>query len=156
MAEHMTKSAFARHLGVTPARVSHYVKSGMPVTDEGRVDPVVANAWVSENIARPNDGGDSGASALMAARIRSTNALANLREFDLSVKRGRYVSRAAIEASLADLSGRYAHQLALALHVPVAEAAAALNGIAARIMFDARLGLWESDDGLFLENDPHD
>jgi hypothetical protein len=46
----LSKSEFARLIGVTPARVGHWVRDGMPVTATGRVDIAEGQRWVSENV----------------------------------------------------------------------------------------------------------
>lgn len=43
----VTKAAFAVELGVTKGRVSQYLKGGMPVRDDGKVDRVEALNWLN-------------------------------------------------------------------------------------------------------------
>jgi hypothetical protein len=45
-----TKSEFARFLGISPGRVTHYITRGMPVTWDGKVNTAQAVAWVRRNI----------------------------------------------------------------------------------------------------------
>jgi len=47
--ESITKSALARHLGVTPQRVSQYVRRGLPVLQDGKLDLDAALAWLAVN-----------------------------------------------------------------------------------------------------------
>jgi phage terminase Nu1 subunit (DNA packaging protein) len=47
--ESITKSALARHLGVTPQRVSQYVKRGLPTLADGKLDLDAALAWLAVN-----------------------------------------------------------------------------------------------------------
>lgn len=49
MLESITKSALARHLGVTPQRVSQYVRRGLPTLADGKVDLDAALAWLAVN-----------------------------------------------------------------------------------------------------------
>jgi phage terminase Nu1 subunit (DNA packaging protein) len=46
----VSKSAFARHLGVSPARVSQYISQGLPVTWAGLVNIEAGVAWVLANV----------------------------------------------------------------------------------------------------------
>jgi phage terminase Nu1 subunit (DNA packaging protein) len=46
----LTKSEFAEELHVSCPRVSQFVKRGLPVRRDGRVDLERACAWVVENI----------------------------------------------------------------------------------------------------------
>lgn len=44
-----TKAALAAELGITKARVSQYVKRGMPVRSDGKLDRESAVKWISDN-----------------------------------------------------------------------------------------------------------
>jgi hypothetical protein len=46
----LTKTAFARHLGVTPSRVSQYIARGLPTNWDGTVDTVAGEAWLAKNV----------------------------------------------------------------------------------------------------------
>ena len=46
----LSKSAFARRLGVSPARVSQYISQGLPVTRAGLVNIEAGEAWVLANV----------------------------------------------------------------------------------------------------------
>jgi phage terminase Nu1 subunit (DNA packaging protein) len=46
----LSKSAFARHLGVSPARVSQYISQGLPVRWDGTIDTIAGEAWVLANV----------------------------------------------------------------------------------------------------------
>ena len=52
MATAIGKSQFARLIGVTPGRVSHYITKGMPVRPDGDLDQRVALNWIAQNVAR--------------------------------------------------------------------------------------------------------
>src|SRR3954470_24669975 len=43
-----TKAALADELGITRARISQYVKSGMPVRGDGKLDRAVALNWIKQ------------------------------------------------------------------------------------------------------------
>jgi hypothetical protein len=46
----MSKSSFARLIGVTPGRVSQLIAKGMPTEPDGTVDVAKAKAWIRDNI----------------------------------------------------------------------------------------------------------
>jgi len=50
MADTLNKSEFASRLGLSKARVSQLVKAGLPLTIDGRVPVVAAEAWIAENV----------------------------------------------------------------------------------------------------------
>ena len=138
MTELITKSEFARELGVTPSRVSQMVRDGLPVdTGSGKVCKAEAMEWVSANV---HGTGDADPDSLLAARTRAANALAASREFDLGVKRGKFADKAETfammrtfrrqtEAALNELAPKYGPALADALGVDTARATAALADV---------------------------
>ena len=46
----LTKTAFAKHLGLSPSRISQYVKAGMPVRWNGRVNTEKAERWIRSEV----------------------------------------------------------------------------------------------------------
>ena len=46
----VSKSAFARHLGVSPGRVSQYIAQGLPVRWNGTVNIERAERWIRKNV----------------------------------------------------------------------------------------------------------
>ena len=46
----LRKAAFGRLMGVTPARVSHWVRAGLPVTATGRVNVEEGQQWLDQNV----------------------------------------------------------------------------------------------------------
>lgn len=46
----ITKSQLADHLGITRGRVSQYLKMGLPVRTDGRVDLSAALNWIKSNV----------------------------------------------------------------------------------------------------------
>lgn len=46
----LSKSGFAKLIGVTPGRVSQMVTAGLPVEANGKIDIARGKVWVSENI----------------------------------------------------------------------------------------------------------
>jgi hypothetical protein len=52
----MSKSAFARHLGLSPARVSQYIKAGMPTYFDGTLNMEHAECWIRKNVRTSRNG----------------------------------------------------------------------------------------------------
>lgn len=48
--ETLSKRGFAELLGVTPGRVSQLIASGLPVTENGRIEIEQGKAWVRDNV----------------------------------------------------------------------------------------------------------
>lgn len=46
----VSKSEFAREMGVTPGRISQLIARGLPVLPNGRVDPEAARDWYAANV----------------------------------------------------------------------------------------------------------
>lgn len=46
----LAKSAFARHVNVTPGRISQMIKTGLPVEKDGRIDVARGKLWIAENV----------------------------------------------------------------------------------------------------------
>ena len=46
----LRKADFGRLVGVTPARVSHWVRAGLPVTATGRINVAEGQKWLEENV----------------------------------------------------------------------------------------------------------
>jgi len=46
----VSKSEFAKHLGVTPGRVSQLLAEGLPQTADNRIDLATGLEWVSQRI----------------------------------------------------------------------------------------------------------
>jgi phage terminase Nu1 subunit (DNA packaging protein) len=87
----VSRTILAARWGLTPGRVSHCVKAGMPVRPDGLVDVDQAEAWRLENVdlARA-DGADP---ALVEARLRKMQADAATAELALAERRGDLVRK---------------------------------------------------------------
>jgi len=46
----LSKSGFAKLVGISPGRVSQMIKSGLPVEGDGRIDVARGRLWISENV----------------------------------------------------------------------------------------------------------
>jgi hypothetical protein len=56
MAETITKSAAARRWKISPAAVGKYVKAGMPVRNDGRLDWEIADQWRKQYVCPERSG----------------------------------------------------------------------------------------------------
>ena len=52
MGQVITKTQLAQQLGLTQARISQYLKSGMPERPDGKLDAVSALAWIESHVDR--------------------------------------------------------------------------------------------------------
>ena len=68
----VSKSEFAQTLRVSRARVSQYVKQGLPVRPDGLLDLDEALNWVTRNVEPDADGG--GASVVASELLRGRAA----------------------------------------------------------------------------------
>lgn len=85
------KSEFAARLGLTRGRVSQMIAAGLPVTDDGQVPVAEALAWVEANIHQAASGG--GAEDLRAAKVRLTQAQAQLAELTAAEREGQLIDK---------------------------------------------------------------
>lgn len=46
----LSKSGFAKKIGITPGRVSQLIKQGLPVDADGKIDVARGRIWVAENV----------------------------------------------------------------------------------------------------------
>jgi hypothetical protein len=46
----LSKSDFAREMGVTPGRISQLIPRGLPVLPNGRIDPEAGREWYAANV----------------------------------------------------------------------------------------------------------
>jgi hypothetical protein len=95
----VTKSEFARLLGVSRPTVSRYCKDGLPQLADGRLDEDAARAWVKANI-RPHvsdsgTGGHIGATGADEADDALTDA-----EIDIARERARWQKARADKAEI--------------------------------------------------------
>ena len=52
----ISKSELAEELGVLPARITQYVRTGMPVRPDGKIDLLKAVRWLCDNLDSSNAG----------------------------------------------------------------------------------------------------
>lgn len=104
----VTKAQFAEAMGVSKAMVTKYVRKGLPLTPEGRIDLAAGRAWVEANIDRLPASARGGRAArgagklgetLTAARARKESALASLHELELRLRRGELLEAGQVEAA---------------------------------------------------------
>lgn len=89
----MTKANLAKELGVSKARISQYVKNGLPVAADGSVDHDTALAWVQANVVRALGGHGDGR--------RSAEPIASM--LPLQAPASKKPTRADAERELAEL-----------------------------------------------------
>jgi phage terminase Nu1 subunit (DNA packaging protein) len=96
----LTKSAFARRMGVRETTVRGWVADGMPVRADGKVNEAAARRWVETYLDRARraartEGASGG--TVSDLRARKLSAEADLLEMDRRKRVGELVERAAIE-----------------------------------------------------------
>lgn len=96
--EVVTKSQLAARWGVTPGRVTQYVKMGLPVRDDGRVWLDSAEAWRGQ--LDPARLKAAGGSDFATSKAREAAAKAELAELEVLKRRGETIPRSEIEATL--------------------------------------------------------
>lgn len=78
-----TKAAFARRVNMSRQHVGRLVSSGLPTDERGRILIEAAQQWVRTNlVSQATPGGDGDAAALLAARVRLTEAQAARTELE--------------------------------------------------------------------------
>jgi transcriptional regulator with XRE-family HTH domain len=104
----LSKSDLAARLGVHKSRVSQYIRDGLPVLPDGRVDAEAAEAWLAARLdparqaaARGPGVAEGGGGRLLEARRRKVSAEAERAEMELRLRRGELVERQVIAATLA-------------------------------------------------------
>ena len=111
--EIITKTALAKQLGVGRSCVAKYLKQGMPVREDGRLDKDAVLAWVAANVQQRISSENKGANRarrlttsrtrkatsieLAEERARLVKAQADAAEFKLARERGEYVKAADVE-----------------------------------------------------------
>ena len=95
----LNQTELARELNLSKQTISRYVKAGMPVGKDRRIDPRAARKWISANLT-----GKAGETeTLFAARTRKETALADLRSFEARLKRGELVPAADVARDVAEM-----------------------------------------------------
>ncbi len=81
----VSKAELARRHGVTRAAVGSWIKGGLPMTSDGRINTRSADAWLTRY--RTHERQHPKSESLAEARLRKTISLANLAEWRLEKKR---------------------------------------------------------------------
>jgi|GEM_PF-2472778 len=145
----ISKTEFARRLGLSPGRVSQLIQAGMPVRDDGKIDEAEARSWYETNTdpsrrrgravvtdtppgarlggadAAPHSDTDMGYSA---ARAEHERLKAEERAMRLARERGETRSREEVETVIADL-GRHHREVWSQFPAQVAPLLAAEFGV---------------------------
>ncbi|MEM1344118.1 MAG: hypothetical protein AAGI34_05995 [Pseudomonadota bacterium] len=119
----MTKSAFARHIGSVPSRVTQMLADGMPVLPSGRIPREEALAWIEANVNRhekPSEGD----------RARLARLKADLAQLDLDQRSSKLIDRAEAERTIFEIARaeRDAHLAFVARAAPVIAAQIGCDG----------------------------
>lgn len=90
MPDGMTKTAFAKEVGLARSRISQLVDEGLPVLPNGRIDPEEGRAWMAEWLdPKRRDAAKEGAGEASqggkVAQIRAASMMRDLRLKDLAV-----------------------------------------------------------------------
>lgn len=89
----ITKTQFARQLGVSGAMISKWIAAGLPVGDDDRIAPATARRWLRANVergAKPRKrSGGPDTESLTEARARKESLQADLKQLELEVRRQR-------------------------------------------------------------------
>ena len=103
----LSKSAFARKVGITPGRVSQLVKKGLPVDNDGKIDVARGRLWIAENVnpiraaAQRQEslplGDERQQATLTSEKIRLSTAQADAAELKNAALRGELVKAIAVE-----------------------------------------------------------
>lgn len=102
----ITQAAFARQQGLAKSRVNQLVADGLPLRDDGRVDPVAAGAWIDANLdpgrREARKPGSSRGKAGTVADLRAKKLAGELRllEMEAAKREGSLVERAAVDRFL--------------------------------------------------------
>ncbi|TAH67645.1 MAG: DNA packaging protein [Rhodopseudomonas palustris] len=105
----LSKSAFARSLGLTPARVSQMIKDGLPVEPSGKINPERGRAWVRVNVDPRRSAMRPGAvvaPAVPSERDRLAREQADAVALKNAKLRGELVSAADVEKRWSDILRR--------------------------------------------------
>lgn len=97
----ITKAELSRELGVSKARVSQYIREGLPVRDDGKIEAEAAFAWVAANVDKSRIAAAQDP-ALNRQRVRLMEAKAEALEIKNAIRRGDLVKKSDVLAELQD------------------------------------------------------
>jgi len=100
IAPEMTKSAFARHSGLSAGRISQMLKEGLPVLPNGKIPVEDADEWINANIQRRSAELQSETYRLSSAKVEREEAQRDLLRLQVAEKEKRLVDRRAVEVAL--------------------------------------------------------
>jgi phage terminase Nu1 subunit (DNA packaging protein) len=126
----LTKTAFARLMGVREATVREWCKNGMPVRADGKVNEAAARRWVEIYLDRARrqarTEGTSGGT-VSDLRARKLSAEADLLEMNRRKRAGELVERSGVERA-AEARGRWERESWVAWAARVASILASESG----------------------------
>jgi hypothetical protein len=92
--EKLTRSVFAKSVGVSSSMVTKWIAAGMPKRADGLLDAAVCHSWLTANIQQRT--GEVAGERFSDAKARKESALASLRELELSVRQGKLLDVAEV------------------------------------------------------------
>lgn len=156
----LTKASFAREVGVTKTTVGGYIRSGMPVELDGRVDREVALEWIDANVdtavGRPRSGDVGGGDLAPGGAIGWRERVKNLFDRGFAVAATEIVrdlpALVTAEAVRSGIRRDDAEQLGLAAARSVIDHVTKLGGSCGIEPFSSepRLAIWPLESGLAL------
>ena len=107
MTETISKSAFAKRVGLSPARITQLIAEGLPVEPNEKIDESKARKWIEQNLdghrreAR-KPGSTGGPLTGNVSQLRAAKLLreAQLLDLDLKRRQGELVDRRAAELAV--------------------------------------------------------
>ncbi len=103
----LSKSGFAKKVGLTPGRISQLIKQGFPVNGDGKIDVARGRLWLAENVnpirsAAQKQGvipftEERQQATLTTERIRLAKEQADAAEFKNALQRGELVKASVVE-----------------------------------------------------------
>ncbi|MGV6849757.1 MAG: hypothetical protein ACWA5A_15400 [Marinibacterium sp.] len=93
----LTKTAFAKRIGLTAGRVSQMISDGLPVLTNGKVNVEADKAWIDANVNHRNSVAKGAASELAKVKQEREEAQRDLLRLQLAEKEKRLIDRKAVE-----------------------------------------------------------
>ncbi len=93
----VSKRGFAELLGLTPGRVSHFVKAGLPVEPNGRINVEKGRAWYRDNVDQNRRRGDpDGEPPARSSKAKKDAADAEIAQMRAARLAGDLIDRATV------------------------------------------------------------
>lgn len=114
----ITKTAFARVMGVDRSQPTRWAEQGMPTLPDGTVDPVCAAEWVRLNVDptqrdKRSNGARQARGSDVQRRLEATDQLTRMGIWFMAQRVPGLAAKMAVEAGLPVEAARKLHDLAL-------------------------------------------